>query len=45
MEFKTDCQYLLLYRDDLVIKAESMKELLVKLDACNGSIGRRKVYM
>ena len=33
MEFRTGCQYLLLNKDDLVIKAESMKELLVKLDA------------
>ena len=32
-EFRTDCPNLLLYTDDLVIKAEYMEELLVKLDA------------
>ena len=32
-EFRTDCPWLLLYKDDLVIKAEYMEELLVKLDA------------
>ena len=32
-EFRTDCPKLLLYKDDLVIKAEYMEELLVKLDA------------
>ena len=31
-EFRTDCPKLLLYKDDLVIKAEYMEELLVKLD-------------
>ena len=30
MEFKTDCPLLLLYKDDLVIKAESMEDLLVE---------------
>ena len=29
-EFKPDCPLLLLYKDDLVIKAESMEELLVE---------------
>ena len=32
-EFNTDCQKLLLYKDDLVIKAEYMEELLAKFDA------------
>ena len=30
MEFRIDCPLLLLYKDDLVIKAESMEELLVE---------------
>ena len=29
-EFRTYCSLLLLYKDDLVIKAESMEELLVE---------------
>ena len=29
-EFRTDCPLLLLYKDDLVIKAGSMEELLVE---------------
>ena len=29
-EFRTDCPLLLLYKDDLVIKAESMEKLLVE---------------
>ena len=29
-EFRTNCPLLLLYNDDLVIKAESMEELLVE---------------
>ena len=33
MEFRTDCTYLLLYKHDPVIKAESMEEMLVKLEA------------
>ena len=32
-EFRTDFTLLLLYKYDSVIKAESMEELLVKLDA------------
>ena len=32
-EFRTDCTWLLLYKYEPVIKAESMEELLVKLDA------------
>ena len=32
-EFRTDCPKLLLYKDDLVVKAEDIAELLVKLDA------------
>ena len=30
MEFRTDCPLLLLYKDDLVIKAGSTEELLVE---------------
>ena len=29
-KFRTDCPLLLLYKDDLVIKAESMEKLLVE---------------
>ena len=33
MECCTDCPWMVLYTDDLVIKAESIEELLVKFDA------------
>ena len=32
-EFRTDCTLMLLYKYDPVIRAESVEELLVKLDA------------
>ena len=31
MEFRTGCQWELLYADDLMISVESMEELLVKV--------------
>ena len=39
-KFRTDCPLLLLYKDDLVIKAESMKELLVECMKV-----RRRIYI
>ena len=40
-EFRTGCPCMLLYADDLMISAESMKELLVKLKTWKAEMERK----
>ena len=46
-EFHTGCPWELLYADDLMISAESMEELLVKLKTWKTEMGKKglRVYM
>ena len=41
MEFRTGCPWEILYADDLMVSAQSMDELLVKLRTCRSEIEKK----